>query len=282
MEHIVDRNALVGGMRIAHGVHGTGEPVVLVHGTPSSSLIWRDVVPELVAAGFRAHVFDLLGYGLSERPCDPDIDTSISGQVPILEALLDHWRLERLHLVAHDIGGGVAQRFALAAPDRIASLTLIDTVSFDSYPSSRTRQQMQAGLEVLIKKPDAEHRAHFEDWLLSAVHDKARLRDGALGTYLDFISGPVGQASFFQHQVRHYDPRHTMDIADRMGELGRLPVKLIWGAEDAWQVTDWARRLHAAIPGSELDIVEACGHFAMEDRPEALANLVIDFMRRHR
>ena len=55
--------------------------------------------------GFKAYVFDLLGYGKSERPRSPDVDTSISGQVPFLEALLDHWGLQAVHLVAHDIGG---------------------------------------------------------------------------------------------------------------------------------------------------------------------------------
>lgn len=57
---------------------------------------------------------------------------------------------------------------------------MIDVVSFDSWPSGRTRQQMKAGLDKLIKAPDAEHRAHFRDWLLSTVRNKARLTDTAL------------------------------------------------------------------------------------------------------
>ncbi|MFS4490160.1 alpha/beta fold hydrolase [Dietzia kunjamensis] len=88
MSHIVDRHAVIDGHRISFGVHGEGEPVVLLHGTPSSSYIWRDVVPVLTEAGYRVHVFDLLGYGLSERPRNPDVDTSITGQVAVLEGLL--------------------------------------------------------------------------------------------------------------------------------------------------------------------------------------------------
>ncbi|MEH6380312.1 MAG: alpha/beta fold hydrolase, partial [Dietzia cercidiphylli] len=113
MNHVVDRHALVEGHRIAHGVDGAGEPVVLVHGTPSSSYIWRDVVPRLVEAGYRTHVFDLLGYGLSERPWDTGVDTSITGNVSVLEGMLDEWGLDTFHLVAHDIGGGIAQRFGV-------------------------------------------------------------------------------------------------------------------------------------------------------------------------
>lgn len=200
MDPLATQHVLISGTRIAYGVRGEGNPIVLVHGTPSSSLIWRNVVPRLTSAGYRVHVFDLLGYSLSERPWDPSIDTSISGQVPILEALFRHWGLEKAHVVAHDIGGGIAQRLAVFSPHLFRSLTLIDVVSFDSYPSKRTREQMQKGLETLIKAPDKEHRDHFRDWLLSAVHNKDRFIDASLETFLGYISGPVGQASLFQHQ----------------------------------------------------------------------------------
>lgn len=281
MAHLVDRHALINGTRIAHGVHGDGPPVVLLHGTPSSSYIWRNVLPTLVEAGYKVYVYDLLGYGLSERPYDPSIDTSVTGQVPIFEGLLDVWGLEDVHVIAHDIGGGVAQRFGIQSPERLRSLTMIDVVSFDSWPSSRTREQMQAGLENLIQASDADHRAHFRDWLYSTVQNKERLAETSMETYLDFICGPVGQGSFFQHQVMHYDPKHTNEVAPRYGELGQKPVQLIWGADDAWQVIDWAYRLQDAIPGSELHKVENCGHFAMEDQPEEISALLIDFLARN-
>jgi len=279
MNHIVTGHTLINDTRIAYGVHGSGEPVVLLHGTPSSSYIWRNVMPHLVAAGYQVHVFDLLGYGLSERPWDTKIDTSMTAQVPILEGLLAFWGLDTFHLVAHDIGGGVAQRFGIQSTERLRSLTMIDVVSYDSYPSKRTRQQMDAGLEALIEAPDALHRSHFSDWLLSTVQNKQKLRDDAHDVFLEFISGPVGQASMFQHQVRHYDPRHTMELADQLHELGQVPVKLIWGADDAWQVTEWAHKLNEAIPGSELEIVENCGHFSPEDQPERVAESIVEFFK---
>lgn len=279
MEHLVDKHILIDGNRIAHGVHGVGEPVVLIHGTPSSSLIWRNVAPDLVAAGYKVHVFDLLGYGKSERPWDPDIDTSVSGQVPILENLLEAWGLLDFHLISHDIGGGVAQQFSIRSPDYVRSLTMIDVVSFDSWPSKRTRQQMQAGLEKLIKAPEVEHREHFREWLYSTVQNKQQLADTSMETYLDFITGPIGQASFFQHQVMHYDPKHTNNYADRYSELGKLPVQIIWGTDDGWQVVNWAHKLNEAIPGSELHIVPDCGHFAMEDKPKEVTEKLLAFLK---
>lgn len=281
MAHIVEQHVLINDTRIAHGIHGDGEPVVLIHGTPSSSFIWRNILPPLVEAGYKVHVYDLLGYGLSERPHDPAIDTSVTGQVPIFEGLLDVWGLEDVHVISHDIGGGVAQRFGIQSPERMRSLTMIDVVSFDSWPSRRTHEQMQAGLEVLIKAPDVEHREHFRQWLFSTVQNKDRLAETSMETFLDFICGPVGQGSLFQHQVKHYNPKHTSEVAPRYPELGQKPVQLIWGADDAWQVVDWAHRLHDAIPGSELHVLEDCGHFSMEDQPEKISALLVDFLKRH-
>ena len=254
----------------------------MLHGTPSSSLIWRNIVPRLTEAGFKVHVFDLLGYGISERPWDSSVDTSISGQVPILEGLLAHWQLDTFHFVAHDIGGGIAQRFGVFYPDRLRSLTMIDVVSFDSYPSKRTKEQMDMGLESLMKTTDEAHLSHFKEWLLSAVLDKETFEKTSLDTFLYYISGPIGQGSLFQHQVQHYDPKHTMEISSRLSELGKLPVKLVWGAEDAWQIKDWGYKLHESIPGSQLEIIENCGHFSSEDQPEKLSETLIGFLNVHR
>ena len=277
-------NVLIKGYRISYGRFGSannGDDVVLIHGTPSSSLIWRKTIPHLVSVGLRVHVYDLLGFGLSERPWDDSTDTSMSGQVPILEALMSTaWKLDKAHIVAHDIGGGVAQRFSIFFPEKVQTLTLIDVVSFDSYPSKRTKEQMKNGLEALIKTGDDDHRENFREWLLSAVHDKEEFRtSGGLEAFLGYISGPVGQASLFQHQVRHYDPKHTMEIAPRLGELGKLPVQLIWGADDQWQVTDWAVKLHKAIPGSKLTILERAGHFSPEDQPDKIAELIVSLIK---
>ena len=138
---------------------------------------------------------------------------------------------------------------------------------------------MQNGLESLIKTNSEDHRAHFREWLISAVKDQAKFEHSSLDTYLDYISGPIGQPSLFEHQVRHYDPKHTMEVATRIGELEKLPVQLIWGKDDVWQVVDWAHKLHDAIPGSKLTVLDDAGHFSPEDQPEKIAELLVGFLR---
>lgn len=231
MRELVNENLIVNGQRIAQGQHyvcrNQGEPVVLIHGTPSNSFIWRNVVPELVEAGHRVFLFDLLGFGESERPWDPAVDTSVSAQVAVVEALMDHWKLASAHIVGHDIGGGVAMRLALFNRDRVRSLSVIDSVSFDSWPSITWQERIKAGLQKLVDTPDREHRDAFGEQLLTAAYNKEKMQREALPHYLELISGPIGQASFFQHQVRHYDSRHTSTLDDRLSELGEMPVQII-------------------------------------------------------
>ena len=272
---LLNGQVLIDGHRIACGVHGEGEPMVLVHGTPFYSRIWHQVVPRLIEAGFRVHLYDLLGFGYSERPDDPAVDTSVSGQLPILLGLLDYWQLPAAHIVAHDIGGAVAQQLGIFHSQLIRTLTLIDCVSFDSWPSKRTREQMQQGLEQLISAAPEVHRAHFREWILTATAKPERLASTSLDLYLDMICGPVRQASLFQHQIMHYDPVHTAKLTNQLGQLGALPVQLVWGADEQWQVTDWAHKLQQAIPGSALDIMPDCGHLAPEDQPEELCRIII-------
>jgi pimeloyl-ACP methyl ester carboxylesterase len=238
-------------------------------------------VPELIGSGHQVFLYDLLGFGHSERPRDPACDTSVTGQVPILVELMKHWGLDSAHIVSHDIGGAVGMRLGIFHPDSVRSLTIIDTVSFDSWPSPTWRERIQVGLDRLINTPDADHRRTFGDQLMTAVYDKEPMRKSALSHYLEIISGPVGQASFFQHQVRHYESRHTSELDDRLAELGGKPVQIIWGEDDAWQVVDWAHRLHQAIPGSTLHVLPQCGHFAMEDKPQEISDLIKVFVARH-
>ena len=135
---------------------------------------------------------------------------------------------------------------------------------------------MAAGLESLIAASEPKHRQHFSEWIFTAAYDHENLQSGSLETYLDMISGPVGQASLFQHQIMHYDHVHTSKLTDRIHELGNLPIQLVWGADDQWQIVDWAHKLNVAIPGSSLHVLKQCGHLVPEDQPEKLSKLIIE------
>src|SRR5919202_2184352 len=129
----------LGGARLyyyAAGTRGAGEPVVFLHGFPTSSHLWRDVVP-LVPAGHRLVVLDLLGYGRSDKPLGRDV--SIRGHAERLVQLFDALRIERASVVGHDIGGGIAQYLAVKHPTRVVRIALVNSVGFDDWPTREVR-----------------------------------------------------------------------------------------------------------------------------------------------
>ena len=100
--------------------------MVLIHGVPSSSFLYRKVIDELAARGLRGIAFDLPGLGLADRP--HDFDYTWTGLGRFARDAVDALELERFHLVVHDIGGPVGLELAAAAPERIRSLTVLNTV----------------------------------------------------------------------------------------------------------------------------------------------------------
>src|SRR3954471_919814 len=103
----LDRRFTFGGQSVAWGTFGDGPPLVLLHGTPFSSQVWRRIAP-LAAARWRVHVFDLLGYGQSEQRDGQDVSPAV--QNALFAALLQEWGLEQPEVLAHDFGGMTALR----------------------------------------------------------------------------------------------------------------------------------------------------------------------------
>ncbi|MEJ2866085.1 alpha/beta fold hydrolase [Actinomycetospora flava] len=271
----LDRQVLVDGVRLAYRDRGEGDPVVFVHGTPSYSHEWRHVVPHVEAAGHRVITYDLLGYGDSERPLDRD--TSVGAQTDLLLALLDELGVENPTLITHDIGGAIGQRVAVLHPGRIRRLMLIDTVSYDSWPSATWQEIIRARLDSYASMSAADFEAMLTRQLTMTVADEAVMTGDDLRAFLAPHRTAVGRTSFFEHQVRHYDARYTREISDRLGEIA-IPVRIVWGREDRWQPVSYAEKLAADIPGALLVVLDGAGHFLMEDDPVRLTREVLDFL----
>ena len=120
------RRLLVGSVDTFVRDHGTGEPVVCMHGVPVSSYLWRKVLPELESRGLRGIAFDLPGLGLADRPVD--FDYSWTGLGRFARVAIDALGLDRFHLVVHDIGGPVGFEVCAAIPERVRSLTILNTI----------------------------------------------------------------------------------------------------------------------------------------------------------
>jgi pimeloyl-ACP methyl ester carboxylesterase len=257
------------GGTVAYEVLGDGPPVVLVHGTPSWSYLWRTVANEL-AQRFTVYVCDLLGYGNSEKREGQDV--SLAAQTQMLVELLERWELDEPFIAGHDIGGAITLRLMLLEERRFRQVALCDAVAIAPWITPFSRH-VQRHLEAFQTVPEHIHRQMIAAHLRTAI---ARdMSDAELEPYLLPWLGPVGQAAYYR-QVAQFDERYTREIESRYGEI-RTPTLVLWGEHDAWLAPELGRRLADAIPGARHVWVAGGGHFLPEDQPRPVAQALASF-----
>jgi len=237
-------------------------PLVLVHGTPFSSVVWRRIAPHLT--GHRQVLYyDLLGYGRSEMRPNQDVSLEVQGR--LFAALLAHWGVSKPDIVAHDFGGCTALRGHLLHECEYGSLTLIDPVALAPWGSPFVRhiREHEAAFAGL---PPHIHAAILPAYIGGAAFRP--LSASALQLYVDPWVGTAGQAAFYR-QIAQMDQRYTDEIESRYREM-RCPVRIIWGERDGWIPLERGRELAKRIASSSLRIVPEAGHLVQEDAPEAI------------
>lgn len=260
----------VGGARLyyyAAGTRGGGEPLVLIHGFPTSSHLWQDLVP-LLPDGRRVVVLDLLGYGRSDPPGDLTLD--IKAHADRLLVLLDLLGINRACIIGHDVGGGIAQAIAVKAPHRVSHLCLISSVAFDEWPS-REVKMARATLPLTRHLPATLLLGVLKTELARGFVDH-ELGHRSIERYIKSFATPAGRELLVGH-LEALDSADTMEIGARLGSVP-APTTIVHGAHDPFLPLSGARRLQAAIRGSRLEIIESGRHFLPEESPERLADLI--------
>lgn len=250
------------GRTVAWDRFGSGPALVLLHGTPWSSALWRPIA-EALAARFTVHLWDMPGYGQSSMDAAHAVDLGVQSE--IFAALLDEWRLDRPHVVAHDFGGAVALRARTLHGARYRSLCLVDVVALSPW-GSPFFTLVQQHAEVFAQLPASVHRGAIEAYVRGASH--RGLRDDDLAMLVAPWTGPLGQPAFYR-QIAQADERYTEEVEHLYSTIDE-PTHIVWGADDTWIPVDRADRLQALIPGSSKAIVEGAGHLIQLDAPAAL------------
>ncbi|WP_055547453.1 alpha/beta fold hydrolase [Streptomyces sp. NBRC 110028] len=249
-------------------------PVVLLHGTPFSSYVWRAFARAL-ADRWRVFVWDMPGYGVSEKSAGQDVSLAAQGRV--FGELLDHWGLTAPGaepvVVAHDFGGCVALRAHLLHGARYRRLALVDPVALPPFGSA-AYQLFGGHAEVFERLPPALHRALVREYIGST--GGPGLRSGVLDRLVEPWCGDAGQPAFYR-QIAQNDQRFIDEIAGRYGEVSG-PVLVCWGTDDAWIPVAHAEELAARIPGARVRLIEGAGHVVQEDAPAELMAAVWEFL----
>lgn len=257
------------GQGVAYDSLGEGDPVILLHGTPFSSYVWRTIAREL-ARDHKVFAFDLLGYGQSEKTEGQDV--SLGVQNAVMTALLRHWGLDRPKVMAHDFGGATALRAHLLNGCEYEKLLLIDPVAIRPWGSPFT-QHVRNHEEAFASVPDYLQLAILRAYLRTTVYRP--ISDAALEPYVAPWLGRVGQPAFYR-QIAQMDLKYTDEVQGRYGAI-RCPVKLLWGAEDQWILPERGRELATMIPNCDLTEVPGSGHLMQEDSPETIMAAALRF-----
>ena len=247
------------GIKVCGLVQGSGPPVLMVHGMPSSRNVWA-LVKDRISTRFRVVAMDLPGFGRSTKVALPSLDAFSDW----LARVLDHVGEQSAHVVGHSFGGMLSLAFLTKFPKRVRSLVLCDSVGLGPYGGSegqrrfaaaRTREDVRAFLQRLFHNPDA-------------------ISDALVEGQLAYVTQPGVPEVLEQLTARRQDWEAQVEAHADMIDV---PLMVIWGRNDQLVPVAHADRLRH-VPGARFVIIENCGHAPMVERPQEFGEHMLEFL----
>jgi pimeloyl-ACP methyl ester carboxylesterase len=255
--------------RVAYDVVGDGDPLVLVHGTPSSSHLWRNVVAEL-RDDWELYLFDLVGFGQSETYEGQDVSLGAHGAV--FAELVEHWDLDEVAVAGHDYGAATVLRGHLVHGIDYRAMAILNGVVRAPWITPVSRH-VREHVDVFRALPEHVHRQLLIGHLGTAISRDVDEAD--LEPYLAPWLGEAGQAAYYR-QVAQFDERYTDEMEDDYPSVS-VPTLVLWGADDRWLDVEDGRWLHETLPESAYVELDSAGHFTPEDAPGEVADALDEF-----
>src|SRR5215208_7182634 len=244
--------------------------VLLLHGYPESSFMWRDALPAIADAGWHALAPDFAGYGDS----DPDPPASWERHVESLERFRRELGIDSCVLVVHDWGGLIGMRWACEHPDAVSALVISCTGFFPDgrwHGMAKALREPGAG-EQLMKDVDRDGFAAVMRQSSSAMSDDA------IAEYWKAYADEERRRSQLElYRSGDFSKLESYDLA----ALG-VPTLLLWGEDDAFAPVAGAHRFQRELPDTELVVIEGTRHFVWEDAPAECAAALTSFLARVR
>ena len=246
---------------------GKGEPVVFLHGIPTSPRLWRHVIPKV--NGARCLAWEMVGYGAS-IPEEIGRDISVARQAGYLADWMRKVELESgAVIVGHDLGGGVAQILAVRYPELVRGLVFANSICYDNWPILPVRAIRATG-PATARLPDPVFRLVYTGFLLGLHDDRGVAKESAVEHRPYYES--TGGAAALVRQARSLDVQDTLEISARIPKLD-VPARLVWGAADQFLEIGYGYRLAYDL-GAHIERIEGGKHFVPEDHPEEVAAAV--------
>ena len=266
------------GQTVTYRHMGEGPAVLLIHGITSSSRTWRQVIPGL-AEDFEVIAPDLLGHGRSGKPRG---DYSLGAYASGLRDLLAVLDVEKVTVVGHSLGGGIAMQFAYQFPERLERLVLVDSGGLGEEVSMVLRAATLPGAEVvlpLLFGPVPRTAGRTIGQVLGRLGVRASANTRGLVEGLDSLGDAAARRAFVHTARSVIDPAgQRVDARDRLYLSRDVPTMLVWGEEDRIIPLAHGRGAHELIPHSRLEVFPGAGHFPFNDDPERFVAVLRDFI----
>jgi haloalkane dehalogenase len=260
------------GVRSFVRCEGSGEDVLCLHGIPASSFLYRKVLPELAGRGLRGVAFDLPGLGLAARPAT--FSYTWTGHGAWCAAAVDELRLDTFHLVVHDYGGPVGFELCARVPDRVRSLTILNTVvdveAFHRPWLVELLARRGIGEAVLQAVPHIVFRTELTRL---GIGDRRGIGDAELDAWLDLLRGTDRGRALLRMARDLERTREKRDLyVTTLRELS-VPVQIVWGVDDPILRVDVHGEQARAATGAPLHRLPG-KHFLQEDCFKAIGEHV--------
>jgi pimeloyl-ACP methyl ester carboxylesterase len=268
------------GYRRAYRVAGSGPAILLIHGIGDNSTTWSTVQSKL-AQRFTVIAPDLLGHGKSDKP---RADYSVAAYANGMRDLLSVLDIDRVTVVGHSLGGGVAMQFAYQFPQLVDRLILVGAggVTKDVNVALRIASlPMGSEALALLRLPFVLPTVQMVGRVAGAIVGSSGLgRDiPQMLRILEDLPEPTASSAFARTLRAVVDWRgQVVTMLDRCYLTQSVPVQLIWGSGDSVIPVSHAQMAHAAMPGSQLEIFDGSGHFPFHDDPDRFVEVVEKFI----
>lgn len=273
------RYATIHGHRRAYVVTGSGPALLLLHGLGCDHTTWAPVIDSL-ARRYTVIAPDLLGHGGSDKP---RADYSVGGYANGMRDLLTVLGIDRVSVVGHSFGGGVAMQFVYQFPERTERLILVGSGGLGPEVTPAIRAITTPGFHQamgLLTLPGVRHVGAAGMRALAATGVRAARDLSELADIYDSFKDPRTRAAI-RHVVRAVvDWRgQIVTMADRAYLTEAMPICVVWGRNDQVIPVRHAGNAAALAPSARVEIIPNAGHFPHKDHPQRFVKIVNDFIR---